>query len=103
MTQAVQAYSYAGRLRFESFSVCGGVYARLDVQELDGDVLDRGTTNVDVNGPLREALARVGGRDPAPPGRRARRADRHHARRRGRGEEGAAAVAVAARVRLRCR
>ncbi|MGP3960385.1 SWIM zinc finger family protein [Nonomuraea sp. 3N208] len=52
------------RLRFESFSACGGVYARLDVLELDGDVLDRGTTNVDVNGPLREALARVGGRDP---------------------------------------
>ncbi|MBB5780001.1 SWIM zinc finger family protein [Nonomuraea jabiensis] len=53
-----------GRLRFESFSACGGVYARLDVLELDGDVLDRGTTNVDVNGPLRESLARVGGRDP---------------------------------------
>ncbi|MFF0768127.1 SWIM zinc finger family protein [Nonomuraea wenchangensis] len=52
------------RLRFESFSACGGVYARLDVLELDGDVLDRGTTNVDVNGPLRESLARVGGRDP---------------------------------------
>lgn len=53
-----------GRLRFESFSACGGVYARLDVLELEGDVLDRGTTNVDVNGPLREALARVGGADP---------------------------------------
>ncbi|SEH00098.1 SWIM zinc finger [Nonomuraea solani] len=53
-----------GRLRFESFSACGGVYARLDVLELEGDVLDRGTTNVDVNGPLRESLARVGGRDP---------------------------------------
>ncbi|MFI7446702.1 SWIM zinc finger family protein [Nonomuraea sp. NPDC049714] len=53
-----------GRLRFESFSACGGVYARLDVLGLDGDVLDRGTTNVDVNGPLRESLARVGGRDP---------------------------------------
>ncbi|WP_231619192.1 SWIM zinc finger family protein [Nonomuraea sp. SBT364] len=52
------------RLRFESFSACGGVYARLDVLALDGDVLDRGTTNVDVNGPLRESLARVGGRDP---------------------------------------
>ncbi len=52
------------RLRFESFSACGGVYARLDVLGLDGDVLDRGTTNVDVNGPLREALARVGGKDP---------------------------------------
>ncbi|GAA0255554.1 SWIM zinc finger domain-containing protein [Actinomadura nitritigenes] len=54
------------RLRMESFSACGGVYARLDVLEpaLDGDVLERGTTNVDVNGPLRESLARVGGSDP---------------------------------------
>lgn len=54
------------RLRFESFSGCCGVYARLDVLSgaLDGEVFDRGTTNVDVNGPLREALARVGGGDP---------------------------------------
>ncbi|RCG23371.1 SWIM zinc finger family protein [Sphaerisporangium album] len=54
------------RLRFESFSACGGVYARLDLLggALDGEVFDRGTTNVDVNGPLREALARVGARDP---------------------------------------
>jgi hypothetical protein len=54
------------RLRFESFSGCCGVYARLDVLPgaLDGEVTDRGTTNVDVNGPLREALARVGGADP---------------------------------------
>ncbi|MFI6292384.1 SWIM zinc finger family protein [Nonomuraea sp. NPDC050790] len=52
------------RLRMESFSACGGVYARLDLAALDGDILDRGTTNVDVNGPLREALARVGGKDP---------------------------------------
>ncbi|GII92745.1 hypothetical protein Ssi02_29760 [Sinosporangium siamense] len=54
------------RLRFESFSACGGVYARLDMMggALDGEVFDRGTTNVDVNRPLREALARVGGRDP---------------------------------------
>lgn len=54
------------RLRFESFSACGGVYARLDLLggALDGEVFDRGTTNVDVNGPLREALARVGPRDP---------------------------------------
>ena len=54
------------RLRFESFSACGGVYSRLDVlgPGLDGEVFDRGTTNVDVNNPLREALARVGGRDP---------------------------------------
>ncbi|MEQ4724412.1 SWIM zinc finger family protein [Nonomuraea sp. B19D2] len=54
------------RLRFESFSACGGVYARLDLlnRTLDGEVFDRGTTNVDVNAPLREALARVGARDP---------------------------------------
>jgi SWIM zinc finger len=54
------------RLRMESFSACCGVYARLDVLEgaLDGEVLERGTTNVDVNGPLREALARVGGSEP---------------------------------------
>ncbi|WP_204018149.1 SWIM zinc finger family protein [Sphaerimonospora thailandensis] len=54
------------RLRFESFSACGGVYARLDLLDgaLDGEVFDRGTTNVDINGPLREALARVGTRDP---------------------------------------
>jgi DprA winged helix domain/SWIM zinc finger len=54
------------RLRFESFSGCCGVYARLDIlsEALDGEVHDRGTTNVDVNGPLREALARVGGADP---------------------------------------
>ncbi|HEX3923734.1 MAG TPA: SWIM zinc finger family protein [Streptosporangiaceae bacterium] len=54
------------RLRFESFSGCGGVYARLDVLSgaLDGEVHDRGTTNVDVNEPLRRALARVGGGDP---------------------------------------
>jgi len=53
------------RLRFESFSGCCGVYARLDVLAggLDGEVRDRGTTNVDVNGPLREALARVGAGD----------------------------------------
>ncbi|MEU6077806.1 SWIM zinc finger family protein [Micromonospora sp. NPDC047074] len=54
------------RLRFESFSGCCGVYARLDALPagLDGDVLEHGTTNVDVNNPLREALARVGGLDP---------------------------------------
>ncbi|WP_229402362.1 SWIM zinc finger family protein [Micromonospora okii] len=54
------------RLRFESFSGCCGVYARLDAlpEGLDGDVLEHGTTNVDVNNPLRQALARVGGLDP---------------------------------------
>jgi hypothetical protein len=54
------------RLRLESFSACGGVYARLDVlgAGLDGEVLDRGTTNVDVNEPLRRALTGVLDRSP---------------------------------------
>ncbi|WP_372343164.1 SWIM zinc finger family protein [Streptomyces sp. KL116D] len=54
------------RLRFESFSGCGGVYARLDVlaEGLDGDEVRHGTTNVDVNNPLREALSRIGCDDP---------------------------------------
>jgi hypothetical protein len=54
------------RLRFESFSGCCGVYARLDVlsEGLDGEMLDRGTTNVDINEPLRRMLARVGSGDP---------------------------------------
>lgn len=49
------------RLRFESFSACGGVYARLDVLStgMDGLVRDRGTTNVDINEPLRRLLAGV--------------------------------------------
>ncbi|MFD6636910.1 SWIM zinc finger family protein [Micromonospora chalcea] len=55
-----------GRLRFESFSGCCGVYARMDVLPagLDGEISGHGTTNVDVNPPLREALARVGGIEP---------------------------------------
>ncbi|MGW7577654.1 SWIM zinc finger family protein [Streptomyces sp. NPDC054765] len=54
------------RLRFESFSGCCGVYARLDMlgDALDGDDIGHGTTNVDVNSPLREALTRVGPADP---------------------------------------
>lgn len=54
--------SNGDRLRFESFSACAGVYARLDALPgvLDGPALATGTTNVDVNPPLREALARVG-------------------------------------------
>lgn len=60
------ATSHGDRVRFESFSGCCGVYARMDVLEggLDGDILGRGTTNVDINPPLREALARVGGGEP---------------------------------------
>ncbi|MEU8264612.1 SWIM zinc finger family protein [Micromonospora sp. NPDC048999] len=54
------------RLRFESFSGCCGVYARMDVVPagFDGEIVGHGTTNVDVNPPLREALARVGGIEP---------------------------------------
>jgi len=54
------------RLRFESFSACCGVYARYDVLPgaMEGPALDSGTTNVDFNPPMREALARVGGLDP---------------------------------------
>ena len=53
-------------VRFESFSRCCGVYARFDMDDaaLDGNVHAHGTTNVDVNPPLRAALARVGPRDP---------------------------------------
>lgn len=46
------------RLRFESFSACNGVHARLDLlpDALEGEI-GHGTTNVDVNPPLRAALA----------------------------------------------
>ncbi|MGW3564953.1 SWIM zinc finger family protein [Streptomyces sp. NPDC000941] len=55
-----------GWLRFESFSGCCGVHARLDVPPagLDGGEVGRGTTNVDVNLPLRDALGRLTGREP---------------------------------------
>jgi hypothetical protein len=58
--------SNGDRLRFESFSACCGVYARLDVLPgaLDGPAVDTGTTNVDFNPPMREALAGVAGLDP---------------------------------------
>jgi hypothetical protein len=54
------------RLRLESLSRCGGVYGRLDVEAagLEGVPAGRGTTNVDVNPPLYQALTRVGGDDP---------------------------------------
>jgi hypothetical protein len=49
------------RLRFESFSVCCGVYARCDLTPaaIEGDWLGRGTTNVDFNPPMRGALSRL--------------------------------------------
>lgn len=54
------------RLRFESFSACCGVYARYDVLPggMDGSILDTGTTNVDFNPPMTDALARVAGAEP---------------------------------------
>lgn len=49
------------RLRFESFSECNGVHARLDVlgDGLDSGEMSFGTTNVDINQPLRNALGRM--------------------------------------------
>lgn len=47
------------RLRFESFSACNSVHARLDLlpDGLAGGEVGFGTTNVDINQPLRTALA----------------------------------------------
>lgn len=51
------------RLRFESFSACNSVHARLDVlpDGLAAGEVGFGTTNVDINQPLRAALAAMGG------------------------------------------
>ena len=53
-------------LRFESFSPCCGVYARLDLRpgSLEAAVAMPGTTNVDFNDDMRGVLAGVGGTDP---------------------------------------
>lgn len=53
-------------LRFESFSACNGVYARFDLDDsgFSDDLADWGTTNVDVNDPLRAALSSVGAGEP---------------------------------------
>jgi len=52
---------HADRLRFESFSGCCGVHARVDVLPggFDGGAVTPGTTNIDVNTELRVALGRV--------------------------------------------
>lgn len=49
------------RLRFEGFSHCAGVYARVDVlpDGLHGEFLENGTTNVDFNPPMITALGSV--------------------------------------------
>jgi hypothetical protein len=51
--------SNADRLRFESFSGCRGVHARLDLppEALEAAPVTSGTTNVDFNPPMRAALA----------------------------------------------
>lgn len=48
-------------LRLEDFSGCCGVYARVDLpaEAFDGECLGRGTTNVDFNTPMRNALMRL--------------------------------------------
>jgi len=58
--------SNGDRLRFESFSACCGVYARFDVlpEGLATPPISTGTTNVDFNPPMREALARIGVGEP---------------------------------------
>jgi len=48
-------------VRFEGFSSCCGAYARLDLlpDALEGDRLTSGTTNVDINAPMRSALSKL--------------------------------------------
>jgi len=48
-------------LRLEGFSGCCGVYARVDLpaEAFDGECHGRGTTNVDFNTPMRNALLRL--------------------------------------------
>ena len=50
-----------GMLRFEGFSACCSAYIRLDMlpAAYDGEVVGKGSTNVDFNAPMRAALARV--------------------------------------------
>lgn len=49
-------------LRFEGFSGCCGVYARVDLpaEAFDSEIQGRGTTNVDFNDPMRASLMRLG-------------------------------------------
>src|SRR4051794_35327280 len=50
-----------GILRLEGFSVCCGVYTRLDLrgEAFDADCMESGTSNVDFNSPIRAALAKL--------------------------------------------
>jgi len=53
--------SGGGVLRFEGFSSCCSTYVRADLlpAAYEGDVVSKGTTNVDFNAPMRAALARI--------------------------------------------
>ena len=55
-----------GRVRFESFSACCGVAARLDLlpQGIDAEHIGTGTTNVDINLPTRALLAQISAEAP---------------------------------------
>ena len=59
--------SGGGMLRFEGFSSCCGVYARVDLtpDAFDADLRGKGTTNVDFNEPMRTALRRITSSDDA--------------------------------------
>jgi hypothetical protein len=49
------------KIRFEGFSHCAGVYARVDVLPggHDGEFINSGTTNVDFNQPMISSLSRI--------------------------------------------
>lgn len=53
--------SGGGLLRFEGFSACCSAYVRVDLlpESYEGDIVGKGTTNVDFNAPMRAALARM--------------------------------------------
>jgi len=54
------------KIRFEGFSHCAGVYARVDILPggYDGEFPENGTTNVDFNQPMISALSRIGRNEP---------------------------------------
>lgn len=55
----------SGSIRFEGFSGCAGIYARVDLRAdaLDGEFTGSGTTNVDFNSPMLAALGGVRQKD----------------------------------------
>ncbi|MDQ3205307.1 MAG: hypothetical protein M3Q40_02070 [Pseudomonadota bacterium] len=50
-----------GMLRFEGFSSCCSTYVRVDLtpDAYEGEIIGKGTTNVDFNAPMRAALAGI--------------------------------------------